>query len=172
MRLLIKISILIGTFLFWGIITFGIFDKVVMPIAVKAGRNVPVPDIIELDTLQAQKVLAKVGFELIVDADKYDQNTVVGAVTSQNPPALSVTKPGRRIHVLVSKGPEKVAMIDVTGISLRQAKLFLHEKRLEIGTVKKMYSSKIPRDVVVKQSIIVDSLVSLGTLVDLTVSVK
>ena len=161
-----------GVFAVLGLATLFIVDRGVMRAVVKSGCEVRVPDVVEFDTSQARAILEDSGFKLVVDGEENDQNVPAGAILSQNPTAFSVTKEGRRIHVVLSHGPTLEKMPDVTGQSLRQALIVLREKHLEKGTVRRVYLSKIPNNVVVKQSIPVDSLVLQGTLVDLTVSTK
>jgi len=141
-----------------------------MPTVVKQNEVLRVPDIVEYQVKEAQEKLAQTGFVLVVDAEEFDQQVNKGAIISQNPAAFTLTKKGRRIHVIVSKVPQLVKMRDLTGISLRQAKIFIQEMGLEIGQVFRIYSTKIPKNVVVKQGIAPDSLVPLGTEVDLTIS--
>jgi serine/threonine-protein kinase len=147
-------------------------DAVVMPLVVQAGRNVRVPDLVEFAQARAESLLAANGFVLVVDGAENNQNVGAGAVISQNPAAYAVTKPGRRIHVVISKGARYVTMPDVTGISLRQAEMSLKELGLERGSIYKMYSAQIPPDVVMKQSVAPQAQVPAGKQVDLTVSAQ
>ena len=172
MEIIRKILWAAGTLLVLGVFTLLVFDKIVMPLVVKQGRNVRVPDVVELQADTARVMLEKDGFQLIVDREEYDQDVDTGAIISQNPPAFSITKKGRRIHVVASIGARMVKMTDLTGVSLRQARIFLREMELEEGKITRMYFSKYPRNVVVKQSVPPDSLVPKGIMVDLTVSVK
>ena len=167
-----KLLVILATFCGWCLFMVVLFDKVVMPGIVNFGKNVRVPDIVEFSSETAADTLKKLGFELVVDGEEYDQMVEQGAVISQNPAAFAITKKGRRIHVMISKGPEMVKMTDVTGISLRQARIFLREMGLEEGRVGRIFSTKYPRNVVLQQSIPADSLITLGTMIDLTVSIK
>jgi serine/threonine-protein kinase len=148
------------------------FDIIVMPLVVKTGQNVRVPDVVEFTQARAESLLTASGFLLVVDNTEYNQTVRAGAIVTQNPAAYAVTKSGRRIHVIISKGARCVTMPDVTGISLRQADMSLKELGLERGSVHRMYSAQIPPDVVLKQSVAPQTQVPAGTMVDMTVSAQ
>jgi eukaryotic-like serine/threonine-protein kinase len=167
-----KIIVIAGVIVGWSAMLLFAFDKIVMPIVVKAGNNVRVPDVVEFDVKVAAEQLKKAGFTLVVDGEENNQTVKKDAVITQNPTAYAVTKEGRRIHVIVSKGPQLVTMINVTGISLRQAEMSLKELGLAEGHVYQVYSAKIPHDVVIKQNIAPKTKISAGTTVDLTVSAQ
>lgn len=167
-----KIAIVTGVVVVWSAVVILAFDKIVMPMAVKAGSNVRVPDVVEFNVQIASEQLKKTGFTLVVDGEECNQSVKKDAIISQNPAAYAVTKEGRRIHVIVSKGPQLVSMIDVTGISLRQAQMSLKELGLEDGRITRVYSAKIPNDVVIKQSVPPQAKLPTGTMIDLTVSAQ
>jgi serine/threonine-protein kinase len=146
-------------------------DRIVMPHVVGQSDEVMVPDITERSNEEAQRILEETDLLLVKDKDMFDPVMPEGYVISQDPPAYTQVKKGRHIHVVVSRGSERLTVPDLTrGISLRTAEIELQSGGFELGSISYRNSDEIPKGVVMSQSPRPYSTASRGALVNITVS--
>lgn len=156
-----------------GVLSFVIglilLDQIVMPWVVRKGQEVEVPDVTGRSKDQAGKVFSSRGFQLVVDKKQSHPTIPEGYVISQEPRAHTMTKKGRRVYVVLSTGKAQYEMMDVSGVSVREATLRLQQAGFEIGSVVEE-PSLIPKGVVIAQDPKPGEMVGKGTVVDLLVS--
>lgn len=80
-------------------------------------------------------------------SDKYPAQEIV----SQVPAAGTSVKSGQDVHVLVSLGPPRVAVPDLTGSSTRAAEIAAVQRGLTLGDVVTIYWNRAAADQVVSQ---------------------
>lgn len=156
-----------------GVLSFFIglilLDQIVMPWVVRKGQKVEVPDVTSCPKDQAQKMLSRRGFQLVVDEKRSHPTLPEGYVISQDPRAHTITKKGHRVYVVLSTGKAQYEMIDVSGVSVREATLRLQQAGFEVGPVVEE-PSRLPKGVVIAQDPKPGERVGKGTLVRLLVS--
>jgi beta-lactam-binding protein with PASTA domain len=162
-------SLIIAFFVFLFLFLL-LLDRVIMPAAVHTGRLCVLPDLTELSLKEAEGILQERGLSLEVLAEEYDPSEPPGVILSQNPAPQSKVKTGRVVKVVVSKGEKMVLVPDLTGVSLRQAEIMLHEKGLKAGEIIWVVSGTFPQDVVVGGSPSFGLSVPVGMSVNLEVS--
>ena len=86
-------------------------------------------------------------------------------IIKQNPAAHSRVKAGRKIHLVVSKGPEPGVVPDLKKKTLAEATTMLEKARLKVGNVTVKYEAGAPKGSVLSQSIAPKQKVSEGTSV-------
>lgn len=116
-----------------------------------AGREVTVPDLSGLAVDEARATLNRSDLYLETVAEKYDGRVPKGHVQSQEPPAGSTIKKNRKVRVSVSLGPLEVTIPDLTGQTLRTARIALQRGRLSVGRVTSTYTARVPGDAVMAQ---------------------
>ncbi len=157
-----------------GIYLAGVFfmDRVVMPAYTRHHAEMEVPDVVEMNLVEADSLLRSRGFRLVKEREQYDWNYPEGTIISQNPQAYSLTKRGRRIYVTVSIGEKLSMMPNLVGKSARDAIFAAQNAGLSLGEENfgYEYSNYYPKDVVMAQSIPPGTKLKKDTPIHVTVS--
>lgn len=132
--------------------------------------EVTVPDFRGRSLTEAQAAAAELRLQLTVAGGQYHDRYPSGVVVDQDPPAGQKVREGRWVSVIVSQGPERVLVPDVTRRPLAEATLLLEQARLRVGRVREDFDDQAPRGVVVSQEPAPGSEVGRGQTVDLVVS--
>jgi beta-lactam-binding protein with PASTA domain len=145
-------------------------DRVIMPFVVHWGEATEVPDLIDLNLKEAEKVLKKKGLELQILTEEHDATRPPGTVLSQIPGPKTKVREGRMVKVTVSKGGKMVLVPKLGGVSIRQAELLLAHEGLKLGDVSWVVSDSFPEDVVISTTPSFETSVPLGMSINLKVS--
>ncbi len=129
-----------------------------------------VPDLSGMMELEAEAALVAAELTLGMAAEQYSAVVPVGRVVGQNPAAGAMVAPGTPVNILVSKGPEPVAVPDVAGMTQTDAEAALTGAGLLVGTVTEAFSAVVPAGQVVSQNPAAGVSVLPGAAVALTVS--
>lgn len=162
--LIVFFSFLIGLF-----IILLIADKWVLPSLVHDRETVLVPDVEGLTLKEASEKLSsnKLYYEIV--SEQYSGKEK-GFILKQTPEANKNVKSKRPIFITISKGKEVVNMPDLTGISVREARVNIYNNGLNIGDITYTYNDLVPKDTVISQNIKVDKELIFGDTVNLIVS--
>ena len=133
--------------------------------------DVTVPDLKGKTIVEAEAILTKdkLGYTL---TEAYDATATPGVIIKQNPAAHSRVKAGRKIQLVVSKGPEPGVVPDLKKKTLAEATTMLEKAKLKVGTVTVKYEAGAGKGTVLSQSIAPKQKVSEGTSVDLVVNIS
>jgi beta-lactam-binding protein with PASTA domain len=115
------------------------------------GREVRVPNLAGLTTLQAQQTANASGLIVSVEEQLYNADVPPGTVISQMPTPNSKVRRGWRVRVMESLGPQRVTIPDLIGQSERAASINLHRRGLELGTVSTVQSPDVVAGQVIAQ---------------------
>ena len=157
-------------------------------VEVKPGRNVylvvnkrekpsfSMPDLLGRPELDARETVARMDLKLqnvqISTVTKSEEN---GRVLSQSIPAQTMVKSGSSVSIIVGRfeasaeGMKKVAVPDVLGMSLEQARQVVADAGLRMGKVTTEYSASLVPNTVISQRPAVNAYVSPDQPVELTV---
>ncbi len=118
-----------------GISTFVILTIFVgLKIYTRHGRAYAVPDLRGLTVSEAEMVTGARRLRYQVADSVFISHEARGTVIDQNPPPNFRVKENRTIFLTINAmNPERVAMPDVTGVSLRQARAIIETQGLEVG---------------------------------------
>ena len=117
--------------------------------------------------------------ELLVEFDeKYSDKVAKDCIIKQSKKAESNARPGDTIVLTVSKGSEddkydydkKVEVPDLVAMDVQEANKLLLKRKLQLVVGGTQYSSKYPKDTIIKQSIAPKEKVTEGTVVTVTKS--
>ena len=123
-------------FIVLGFLVYGIFFYLFLPSYTNFNESVVVPDVSEGNLEEAIALLEKDGLRYEVADSIYVSNLPPAAVISQDPPASSDVKPGRKIYLTVNKEvPPMVKIPEVFNVSTYQAKLMLDGAGLRIKRI-------------------------------------
>jgi eukaryotic-like serine/threonine-protein kinase len=123
------VSIIIASGLFLLLVTsFG------LKLFTKHGRTYAVPDLRGLTIQEAEMVVRARRLNFKVADSVYISQEESGRVVDQNPSPNFRVKENRTIFLTINAvNPERVAMPDVTGVSLRQARALIESHGLTVG---------------------------------------
>ena len=100
-----------------------------------SARWTTTPSVLGKDQATAQQILTGAGLKGRVAADgKFDETVPAGLVLSSNPDPQARVKKGSTVVLVLSKGPERYQVPDVTGKTIDEANSLLAAQNLVLGT--------------------------------------
>ncbi|HWC16384.1 MAG TPA: PASTA domain-containing protein [Terriglobales bacterium] len=115
------------------------------------GREVRVPNVKGLTTLQAQETANSSGLIVSVEDKFYSGEVPAGRVISQFPVSGSRVRRGWRIRVAESLGPQRATIPDLSGQTEHAATLNLRQRGLELATLAAVSVANATPDQIVAQ---------------------
>lgn len=134
----------------------------------KASSSVRIPELYGKTLEQAEQLLNERGFKLVIGGYDYSDEYTEDTICEQEPLPGNSGEAGDDITVVISRGSETVVMIDLTGLTLDEAKRRLAEYDITIRSITYVLSDKEP-DTIVRQSIIAGSEVMHGDEIDVEI---
>jgi serine/threonine-protein kinase len=145
-------------------------DQAVMPLYVKLGREVEMPDVLELSIDTARVQLQENGFRVMVSDSLYDSKHPVGTVIEQNPYPYALVKKGRRVYLTISIGEKLITMPNLFGVSPREAELLLNSHNLDLNAKSYIFSDIYHEGTVMGQSYPQGQPIKAGSRIDIIIS--
>lgn len=133
-------------------------------------EDVVVPDLRNKPVVEVLDILNRANLSLQKEGEQFNSRIPPNCVISQNPSPGSIVKEGRTVKVILSKGGEKVFVPDVTNKSIQEAQIILKQNKLVIGEEVRIYSNNVARNFIISQDPLPSEIVSIGTPVNLIVS--
>ncbi len=99
------------------------------------GRQKIMPQLVGAPLDAAEKLVADMGLTLKVEDKVYSGKFAAGQIVSQQPTLGTAIKVGQHVQVLVSLGPPRVAIPDLTSSSLRAAQINAVQRGLSVRNV-------------------------------------
>lgn len=152
------------------ILFVALMDLVIMPLYVRLGHEVELPDVVELPIHEAQNKLEKEGFSVLIADSIYDAHYEVGTVVEQMPLPLTTVKTGRHVYLKVSIGEKPIIMPNLFYKSPRDAQLILESFDLPLGIIGYEYSDISLEGVVISQSYPAGQVIKKNRPVNMTIS--
>ncbi|MHB9029296.1 MAG: PASTA domain-containing protein [Candidatus Latescibacterota bacterium] len=144
---LVAVSAFFGGWLFIILLV----DQIVMPLYLNSGREIVAPDLKNKTIAEARSISQAFELVLIEDGREFSSTVPPDVISMQIPVSGTILKPGRRIHVIVSKGPRPLRIPNVVGKSPIQAELEIKSAGLEVLDKRWKASDLYPRGVVADQ---------------------
>ncbi len=137
----------------------------------KGGKLVTVPDLMYETSTDANLILKKLGLEIGVVDDDFSE-LPEGTVIMQYPKSKTEVEKGSKVNYTLSKGMEvkTIAMPELVGKTLEEAKDIIAQKGLELGAIDEDYSDKFVKGYVMEQNIPSKQEVNIGSVINLKVS--
>ena len=110
----------------------------------------PVPEVVGLSQADAVAALEKAGLTVGAVTEAFSSRTAPGSVISASPKPGEALRPGTKVALVVSKGPELLAVPDVTGSSRAAAEKELAEAGFA-ASVTEVFSNTVKKGLVVAQ---------------------
>lgn len=128
-----------------------LFNFAIMPIWTRHDATVAVPDVREMEPVDAERALLLAGLEGAYDEQPYNPNVAPDIVVEQSPTAGTQVKPGRRIYYYVNVSPKELVRVPrVVSLSEGTARTEIEEAglavgRVELDTVRTPYENTVTR---------------------------
>ncbi|KQQ89502.1 Stk1 family PASTA domain-containing Ser/Thr kinase [Arthrobacter sp. Leaf137] len=136
----------------------------------KGPQLYPLPELTAGSLDEAKNALNAAGMALGKVTEQFDEGTSAGTVLSQDPAAGTPARRGTAVAMVVSKGPEPIAVPSVVGKAENQAVDAIEAAGLKAEVAKdEVFDRKVPEGAVVSQSPANGTLTRGGT-VTLTIS--
>lgn len=132
--------------------------------------EVDVPKITGLTEDEARDVLEHYGLKLKIEREVVNDNYRIGEIVSQTPSDGSKVKTGYTIKANICRGKTEKTVPNVVGKTLSSAKEVLTSYGYKVGSVSEIYDSVIEKGFVISQNPSSGKSLSLGSSVNLTVS--
>jgi len=129
-----------------------------------------VPDVVGMTQGGAELSLLNTGLAVGTVTEVFSDTVPADQVISQDPEADSQVSSGSTVDLVVSKGPNRVAVPDVIGILPAAAQAAIVAAGLAVGNQEEQYSTIHPLGYVMGQHPAEGTLVEPGSAVDLVVS--
>ena len=110
------VSIVMGSFLFG----FGAFYYL-MPIIVKHSKTIEVPYLKHMSLEKAKSFLSILDLKYVVSDSVYSNEVAEGCIVNSEPPAKEDIKVGSIIKLFVSRGPKRIVLPEIIGLSREAA---------------------------------------------------
>ncbi|WP_246572705.1 Stk1 family PASTA domain-containing Ser/Thr kinase [Kineosporia corallincola] len=133
------------------------------------GSYVRVPSVAGMSTADAQRVVVLQGLTAEVE-EQFNSDVANGTVISSDPSGGGKVKKNGTVTIVVSKGPEMVAVPSLKGKTEADAKSALESAGLAVGATSQEYSANVDEGKVISSSPKADSKVSPGRKVKLVIS--
>lgn len=138
--------------------------------AFSASKKVTVPDVSGMTKSQAKTAVEAAGLTLEVESTEYSDTVDRGKIISQSPKANAMSREGRTVKVVISKGSESVQVPNVVGMSENEAVSALEKAKLQVAEIKREYNDSYSSGVVYNASPSAGSAVDKNSKVTLYVS--
>ena len=124
-------------------VVFALISYVAFSQFVRRGVT-PTPELAGLDKAGAVALLVETGLRVTwaEDESRYDENVPARCVLLQRPPAGTLVKRGSEVVVILSKGPQMLAVPDVRGTALQAARVTLAAAGLTVGQTLTVYTGE------------------------------
>lgn len=113
---IVYVSVVLGSFLF-GFIAF----YYLMPVVVSHSRTIEVPYLKNMSLTRAKSFLSNLDLRYVVVDSVNSTEVAKGFIVSSDPPAKEEVRVGSVIKLVVSRGPKKVRLPNIIGLSRKEA---------------------------------------------------
>ena len=140
-----------GLGLFIALIGVGIVSAFAVVALLLRQEEVRVPDLAGQDLVNVIETVARQGLQLKVDRREPHPTLPRDIVVSQSPAPGSGIKKGRLVHVVLSQGPSDTQAVKLVGENFRKADIMIRQTGFSPGTVSRVSSDSVERDIVIAQ---------------------
>lgn len=133
-------------------------------------KTLIVPDLRGQDLVNVLTLLGNFGLNARIKGADYSDAIPKNHVMGQDPKPGDVIKTGRDVRLTISKGMRFLAMPDLKGLNLQQARLIQEKNGLVSGTESKTFHERVKQDTIISQYPPAGREIEQGSSVDLLIS--
>jgi len=134
------------------------------------GSKISIPSIVGLSETEARNSLTPIGIKLLVINKSFSEDVPAGKVITSNPGGGGHLSKGGVVQVVISKGPERINVPTIAGMTPDAAATALTSAGLKVGSTTQSYSSTITNGMVIDGDPIAGTAVKRNSLVNILVS--
>ncbi|UCG79014.1 MAG: PASTA domain-containing protein [Nitrospirota bacterium] len=114
-------------------------------------KSYDVPFLAGKSLLEANKILTDKNLYIKIDGESYDADIPSGHILKQDIPAGKKIKAGRRIGVIISKGPKILYTPMFSGLKLDDAEDIARQNNIRVENILKVHSDSVESNMVIAQ---------------------
>ncbi|QWC86744.1 Stk1 family PASTA domain-containing Ser/Thr kinase [Nocardioidaceae bacterium] len=134
------------------------------------GRYTTTPALVTLTPAAAEDRVEEAGLSFTVSGRDWSETVPAGQVLRQTPGAGDRALSDERVSVVISRGPERYLVPELSGLEQADATALLEETNLQVGGVTERFSGRVAEGVVISSDPVVLTSLRPGSAVDLVVS--
>jgi len=134
------------------------------------GSKISIPSIAGLSQSDAKSTLASLGLKLVIAHSSFSEDTPAGKIISSVPGGGGHLSKGGTVSVVLSKGPERISVPAISGLTTDAATSALLAAGLKVGTTTQNYSSTISSGMVIDGDPVAGTPVRRNSLINLVIS--
>ena len=109
------------------------------------GSRVVVPSTVGATQLEAKSVLDPLGLTFVVQEKRFSEDIPEGYVIESSPAAGKRVEQGGNINLILSKGPERFLIPQLTGLTPQAAKNLISKFPIKVEPIVEEFNSEIPK---------------------------
>jgi serine/threonine-protein kinase len=137
---------------------------------VTSGRYTEAPQLVNMPRAQAEATAERNGFSLVFGEPVHNETIAKDVVLIQDPAVEEEIVRGGTITLILSLGPERYPVPDVSGMELAAAKGVIESARLKLKESAGTYNDDVPKGVVISSDPKAGTSMKPGQVVTVTVS--
>lgn len=134
------------------------------------GSKISIPSIAGLSQSEAMSTLAPLGLKVVIGSKAFSEDIPAGKIISSNPGGGGHLNKGGTVTITLSKGPERITVPTIAGMTPDAATSALTSAGLRIGNTTQSYSSTITTGMVIDADPAGGTPVRRNSLVNLVIS--
>ena len=134
------------------------------------GNKIAIPSLAGMTQKQAAKTVAELGLSVDVTEKVFSEDVPIGKVITSDPAGGGRVAIAGTVHLIISKGKERLEVPELVGLTIELATAALNEKNLKIGRVTEKYSPTLEAGLLIDGNPASGSEVRKDSTVDLIVS--
>ncbi len=159
-----------GLVIFLALAGVGIISAFAVVALLLQQEEVRVPDLTGRDIVTVIDLVTQQGLQLKIDRRDPHPTLPRDSVISQSPAPGSSIKKGRQVHIVISQGPSDLQAPKIVGEQFRKADIMIRQGGFSPGSISRISSSTVERDVVIAQDPPAGSPLDKGGRISLLVS--
>lgn len=133
-------------------------------------KGVETPDLTGLTLVEALKKSEDSNLNLRLKEQHFNGKIPKYHIITQEPIAGQIIRPGRKISVILSKGPQEVVIPDLSDLPRREVESYLARAGLQVGFISKVHSENYQLDTLIAQNPLPGYRSMVGQKVNLLIS--
>ena len=134
------------------------------------GNKIAIPSLAGMTQKQAAKTVAELGLTVDVTEKVFSEDVQIGKVITSDPAGGGRVAIAGTVHLIISKGKERIEVPELVGLTIELATAALNEKNLKIGRVTEKFSAMLEAGLLIDGNPASGSQVRKDSTVDLIVS--
>jgi len=134
------------------------------------GSRIVVPSTVGGSYDEAISALTPLGLTNVNIEKRFDEEIAAGKIIESNPPGGGRVDTGGEVTLVISKGAERYAIVNLVGLTPQAAAAAITKSSLTVGTTSEIFSNKIPKGFVISTDPEAGAKVKRDSAVNIVVS--